>query len=333
MRERRDIVLVTGVGGGVGQSILKSLAGSRYTCVAIDADHLAAGLYASPIAYRGAQASAPELLERFLEVCKLEGCALIFPGLDTELLSLAVNIDRFLDSGIQPVVSSPEVIRICDDKLETASFLQAHGFAAPATAPLLTASLDEFPLVLKPQRGGTGSHHVFVIDRPNQLDLALTKVDPVNCVVQEYIDGDEYTCGTVNVGDMCHGAILMRRTLRAGDTYKAFVARDPAIETYVGDVADTLQPFGACNFQLRVRDGAPYIFEINARCSGTTHARSLAGFNEPRMIADYLLHGEEPKFQIRETVTLRYWQELVVPEEKLATLVREGRVENEGIEL
>jgi carbamoyl-phosphate synthase large subunit len=333
MREPRDIVLVTGVGGGVGQSILKSLTGSRYTCVAIDADHLAMGLYAAPIAYRGAQASAPELIERFLEVCMLEECALVFPGLDTELLSLAVNIDRFLDSGVQPVVSSPDVIRICDDKLETASFLQTHGFAAPATAPLLTAPLDEFPLVLKPQQGGTGSHNVFVIDSPNQLEIALTQVDQANCVVQEYIDGDEYTCGTVNMGNMCHGVILMRRTLRAGDTYKAFVVRDPAIETYVGEVADTLQPLGACNFQLRVRDGDPYIFEINARCSGTTHARSLAGFNEPRMIADYLLHGKEPKFEIRETVTLRYWQELLVPEEKLATLVREGRVENEDVDL
>ena len=127
-------------------------------------------------------------------------------------------MDRFVTSGIQPVVSPPEVIRICDDKLETANFLRAHGFRAPVTAPLATASLDEFPLVLKPQQGGAGSRSAFVIDGPDQLKLALHQVDQSNCVAQEFIDGDEYTCGTINLGGTCRGVIVMRRTLRAGDT-------------------------------------------------------------------------------------------------------------------
>ena len=57
-------VLVSGVGGGIGQSILKSLQGTAYTAIATDADPLAAGLYAAERAYRIPRADSPEFLPR-----------------------------------------------------------------------------------------------------------------------------------------------------------------------------------------------------------------------------------------------------------------------------
>ena len=44
-------IAVTGVGGGVGQSILKSLEGSGYNIIALDGELLGAGLYAAKKAY------------------------------------------------------------------------------------------------------------------------------------------------------------------------------------------------------------------------------------------------------------------------------------------
>ena len=44
-------IAVTGVGGGVGQSILKSLENSGYNVIALDGEVLAAGLYASSKSY------------------------------------------------------------------------------------------------------------------------------------------------------------------------------------------------------------------------------------------------------------------------------------------
>ena len=69
-----------------------------------------------------------------------------------------------------------------------------------------------------------------------------------------------------------------------------------------------------------MRDGIPYVFEINARCSGTTASRTLCGFNEPKMIADFLLKGIEPVFEIKEKTILRYWKELVVDNENVEQL-------------
>ena len=99
------------------------------------------------------------------------------------------------------------------------------------------------------------------------------------------------------------------------------------------EVANALRPFGPCNFQLRLKGGEPWIFEINARCSGTTYARTLAGFNEPRMVADHVLAGTAPAYEIREITVLRYWNEVPVPSERIEGLRERGWLDGDGASL
>jgi carbamoyl-phosphate synthase large subunit len=327
-------VLVTAVGGGVGQSIVKSLRPTDYVVVGMDSDALAAGLYAVPTARIGRAARDPRFVDSISDVCREEHCSLVFPGLEPELLPLSENAARLAAEGVTAVVSRPEVVRCCDDKLATAAFLAEHGFSAPTTIPF-TEDVDRswFPFVLKPRHGGARSVRTYVVRDQAEFEVARTLVDAQNCVVQEYIDGDEYTCGTVNLDGACRGVIVMRRSLRDGDTYKAFVVRDESIEKRIAEIADVLGPFGPCNFQFRCKGGEPWIFEINARCSGTTYARALAGFNEPRMVADHVLHGVAPTYEIREIAVLRYWNELTVPPEHIAQLRDRGRLDGGGASL
>ncbi len=187
-----------------------------------------------------------------------------------------------------------------------------------------------FPFVLKPRRGGTRSRGVTLIRNDAEVASVLRMRAPEDMVVQEYIEGDEYTCGTINRDGRCAGSIVMKRILRDGDTYKAFVVEDPRFHDCVRAVAERLRPFGACNFQLRLRDGVPCIFEINARCSGTTYSRALAGFNEPLLLADWLLKGIEPAYRIRELAVFRYWKELVVENGRIEELARDGAIDGAG---
>jgi carbamoyl-phosphate synthase large subunit len=316
-----ESVLVTGVGGGVGQSIIKALAGSGFAMVGVDADGRAAGLQAVPVAYRVPRADDPAYVPTLVELCAREQCRLIFPGLDPELPVLAAAATRFTEVGVTVVVSDPKVIRVGDDKFETAAFLSSCGFPAPETVLYSDdVSPSWLPVVLKPRWGGSRSVGVFVAKTIEQFRAAQRVIDPVNCVVQEYLAGDEYTCGTVNFDGQCYGPIVMRRELRNGDTYRAEVIRNDTIEAHVSTVAEALQPFGACNFQLRLRAGEPVIFEINPRCSGTTAARALAGFNEPLIIADYLLRKRSPEYSISQITILRYWAELVASVERIGEL-------------
>ncbi len=332
MKEKRKI-LVTSVGGGVGQSILKSLDGTHYGVVGVDSEELAAGLHAVQKAYKGCYAEDSCFVDRLIEICQKENCRIIFPGLDAELLPLSQQAESFRTVGILPVVSSPEIIRTCDDKLATQHFLKAHGFPSLETRPLSEVTSIHYPIVLKPQRGGTRSQGTYLVPSRKELDIYRELVDPDNCIVQEYIEGNEYTCGSVTLDNKCVGVIVMRRILRDGDTYKAFVEHPSPLEPFVRSVVETLKPFGACNIQLRVRNGVPFIFEINARCSGTTAARALAGFNEPRIIADYLFDKTIPTYTIREISILRYWKELVVENSRIEQLRKTLFLLGDGIRL
>lgn len=321
-------ILVTSVGGGVGQSIIKSLQNTEHTVIGVDSEALGAGLYAVARAYKVPYANAPGYIERLLEICEKENCHILFPGLDAELPILSRNVDRFKKMGVTPVVSTPDVINVCDDKLATARFLTKHGFDAPRTFPATNGVIPylTLPIVLKPMKGGAHSKGVFLVEDEEELSYRLSTIDMDNYVAQVYLEGDEYTCGSVTFDGHCFGTVVMRRILRDGDTYKAFVEANPVIHAHVKAVAEVLKPFGPCNFQLRMRGEKPYIFEINPRCSGTTHCRTLAGFNEPLMTTDYLTLGDFVPYEIREVTFLRYWKELMVENIRIDTLREWGEL-------
>jgi carbamoyl-phosphate synthase large subunit len=329
-------VAVTGAGGGVGQSIIKALAGSEYEVVALDGETLGTGLYAARKAYRIPYARDPAFAARVAEICRQEGCRLLFPGLDAELPIFAREVERFAGVGTRVVVSTPDVVEVCDNKLLTFTRLRAAGIPVPETVDLAAfdagrTRLPPFPFILKKREGGARSKDVHRIDHQAGFDaFRAGGGDLSRFVAQEYIEGDEFTCGSVNLDGECMGVIVMRRILRDGDTYKCFSLRDERIEATVHAVVAAVKPFGACNVQLRTRDGQPFVFELNARCSGTTAARALCGFNEPRSIADYLIHGARPSYSVTEQTILRYWKELVVPKGLVDDMAARGTIAQDG---
>jgi len=328
-------IVVTGVGGGVGQSIIKALQNAGYNVIGVNAEVLGAGLYAVKKSYLGFSANHPKFISRIIEICKKEKCKAIFPGLDVELIPLSNSIERIKANDIVPIISSPDVIKISDDKLETFKFLRNNNFPYIKTYRLNDYKFElDFPIILKPQKGGARSIGTFLAKNRREFDKYILDIDVNNYVVQDYIQGDEYTCGTVSFKNGCVGVILMKRQLRCGDTYKAFVVKDEKLSNFIKSVINALKPFGACNVQLRVKDNIPYIFEINARCSGTTAARALAGFNEPKMICDYIFKGiDNPSFRIKEITILRYWKELVVSYKKTKEMRANGFVYNKKVKL
>jgi carbamoyl-phosphate synthase large subunit len=239
----------------------------------------------------------------------------LFPGLDAELRPLSLHRADFAAIGTDVVVSDTRVIDISDDKLLTYEELTKAGVNVPFTQRLQDCKDPHiFPLIVKQMVGGARSKNVFMAKNKEEFERILHQIgnEKDKYVAQEYIDGDEYTCGSINLGGECKGVIVMRRILRDGDTFKCFSIHHPSIEETVRRLVNHIKPYGACNVQLRLKNGVPFVFEINARCSGTTASRTLCGFNEPKMIADYLLQGIEPSFRIEEKTILRYLKELVV---------------------
>ena len=320
-----ETVLVTGVGGGAGQSILKALNLGNYNVIAADSSALGAGLYFGNKSYLVPNANEESYVPEILKICIIENVSFIFPGHDVELKPLSMARDLFSNIGVNVIVSNEKVIDICDDKMETTNFLKECGLNFPKTYHFQNFVWADTPVVLKPQRGGARSRNTYIAYNKIDYFKYSELIDKENCIVQEFIDGPEYTCGTIFLDKEYLGSIIMQRILRDGDTYKAFSVKDALISEKLRYIIEKLKPSGACNIQLRKRGNEIYVFEINARCSGTTAARALVGFNEPITILNYLTNRQIKSLEYKDRTILRYWNEIVIENDEVEYLRNSSR--------
>ncbi|MBL0373272.1 ATP-grasp domain-containing protein [Rhizobium sp. KVB221] len=312
-------VFVTGAGALLGQGVIRALKHSTLgaTIVTADPNPLSAGLYWGEKAHLLPMASAPDYLEQLRTVIERERPDIVIPGTDVELHTMAANrlaIERDFDTHV--IISSPEVVSIADDKWLTAEFLRNKGLGyvpscLPGDEEALIAEVG-FPLIVKP-RVGARSIGFSVIRDMDRLQRAIHEQPDV--VIQKHVGTDqtEYTAGTITFDGVCRASIVMRRDLRDGNTYRAFTQPYSDLNRAVEEAANALGAYGPANFQFRLDEGVPRIFEINGRFSGTTGVRYHAGFNEVEMCIRYILTGE-PVTQpdLLDVTILRHWSETVL---------------------
>lgn len=311
-------ILVTGVGSTLGYGILETIKQSELNCQISGTDYLntAVGLY---------QVDYPYILPDIYQNPKIEGIWLnavqkiisdrkinyVLVGLDFEV-PLFAKYKEFLEdkTGCIVVVSSIEVVDICNDKWLTYCFLKGSGFDAPHSC--LPEGLDEFlkktpfPWIIKPREGST-SKGLFRINDEGDLGHALENCN--NPIIQEEVGGidAEYTCGVLAAGGKILSSIPLRRKLNNGNTSVAYFNESEEINRYVRQVTEKLAPYGPVNIQLRLTNNGPLIFEINPRFSGTTPVRSSFGINEISILINYFESGFiSENVNAREGMVIRY---------------------------
>lgn len=319
-------VLVTGVGGGVGQGIIKSLRlipDLELRVIAADASRLSAGLYAADAACLVPRSSSPDYIPEMVEILRKSAVDYYFPGTDTELEVCASAAEHIRSvTGTDVVVSPVETVRVAADKYATYRFLADHDLPAPMTYLPSEVHPDRlaYPVIVKPRHGARSQGVREVASADELVEVLNGRSD---LIVQELVGtaDSEFTCtviGDTAAGDL--GPFLLQRWLRDGDTYRAQPVQDDDIAHYVADVASALPIYGPCNFQLRRGDDGPRLFEINARCSGTTPLWAQLGFNP---VEAFLKQGlgvaYEPAVRYEATV-LRYWAEMIVSHEQVAAV-------------
>lgn len=297
-------VLITGAGALLGQEIYRSLRHSTLiTDLFIgfaDPSPSAVGLYWSNASHVLPMACSDDYIDALIQLLRSNSYQFLIPGTDVELPKIASARERIESaSGCKVIVSSKNVIDISNDKFLTASFLSSHGFLPPRSWTAQSIQDEDFsslpyPLIVKP-RNGARSIGVMKINSPDQLLHSVLSTDKP--VIQECIGSSdtEFTAGTVSFGSKCFSTILLRRTLRDGNTWTAQVVNDRTLQLAISQIAEQLKPYGPCNFQFRLdSNGLPRVFEINARFSGTTYMRTLSGFDEVAWSLLYARNGSLP---------------------------------------
>ncbi len=317
-------VLVTGAGGGVGQGIIKSLKlikDLELKVIAADMSPMASGLYSGDIAKIVPACSATNYWQVIEDILLSEKVDYYIPGTDVELVYCSENKKRIFESfGTKIIISNTEAISIADDKFKTASFLKSNNLSYPMTFWADQFQQDDLslPVIVKPAIG-CRSIGVSVARSFSEIEERVKHENDL--VVQELVgdDDSEYTCTIVCASGRYSEVLILKRVLRAGDTYRAEPVESASIAGYVLNTAKSLKIDGSCNFQLRVgKDGVPKIFEINCRFSGTTPFCSQLGFNP---VEFYLKNdmGLSYHYKINyNAIVLRYWAEVLVEKDQVA---------------
>jgi len=316
-------VAVTGVGGGIGQSIMKALKISSLPIeiYPIDIQSLSAGLYRGVNGLLLPKPEKPGSLDIWEKCFKEYGIEALIPGSDHDLLPLASIRDRWEAEGVCKIlVSDANLVKTCRDKADTCQRLQKEGILMPKS--VWDLSLKEavswarsigYPMIIKP-RSGYASRNVHVLNNDEELNFYFPRTP--NPILQEYLgshdNDEEFTCAVfVDQNGSPVGTFMARRELSTGVTYKAEINFWPEIHKLLLNIGSILRPRGPLNVQLRLTERGPIPFELNIRCSGTTAIRAYFGYNEPEMLLRHYMLGEQLMFpKSRTGYAFRYWNEV-----------------------
>lgn len=328
----RASVLVTGAGSILAQGIIKSLKLSNiqnlspalYNIFAADASPLAAGLYRCDKAFLIPTPTSTDYCDNLIKICKENHIEAIFVGTDEELAPLALLKEQIRKESGAVVITNPiDVIRMASDKWATYRYLKKHNIACAESA--LPEDSDKFaseygfPLVVKP-RQGHGSLHFYVVRNDWELKQAITVIENAgwDAMLQEYLPGNdnEFTSGVTvdKLGNFAMSSISIRKILKNGQTYKAFIDNFDFIRKSAQSVALKLGARGPVNIQAKLIGDIPTVFEINARFSATCPLRATAGINEPDIVFRNVCLDEDIQVDsYQKLLCLRYWNEVYVP--------------------
>ncbi len=295
--------------------------------VAVDCSETAPALYFADRHRLVPRIDSGRYVEAVIEVCNEEDISLIVPTIDTELILLAENKGRIeKETSAKLLVSDISVINICRNKLNTQKYMEEHGFKVPKlyTSEELKQDGLKFPLFVKPVDGSSSIDAYKVNDR-RELDAILTLVK--NPMVQDYMDGEEYTIDVFL--DFGSNIITMvprlRMATRSGEIAKGRIVKDKEILEDVTRLMKELKPIGHITVQCRkTHRGIEYI-EINPRFGGGAPMSIMAGADSCSNLYR-LMRGEVLTYNedYRENVTFLRFDHSVMLNEDMVPEYEEG---------
>lgn len=293
-------VLITGCGGDIGQSIIKILKELEYIneIIGCDIHDKHPSIFLVDKFYEVCRVNDLNYLTLIRDIIIKDAVELIIPCSEPELRyhrSHSIFDDFINDDNLNVIIPNAKTLHIGFDKLLTSNYLKNNDFLFLETSELLEISEPNFPCILK-DRHGAGSKKIFLIK--DIIEWNFYKERYENLIYQEFVSDaeGEYTCGLYRNTKETR-VIIFRRDLHGGYSGYGEVYENEEIEFFLYDLAEALDLEGSINVQLRLRDGKPYVFEINPRFSSTVLFRHMLGFKDLLWCIEFKMEGKISNYQ------------------------------------
>ncbi len=303
-------ILVTGIGGNVGQGIVRNIRGTRYKARIIGANitefsagnHLVDAFYKLPFGYE------LNYIPEIKKIIEKENVDLIISSTDFEsyYLALCQGELQCLVAGSESQTSGmylDKYLTYLNHKTSKIAF---------AESCLPSNYKGQYSQALAKPRKGRGSKGLLfnindvsgLTDDEYMIQELHTGIEITSAVYRRYKDGE------------VHGIISMERTLENGATTYCKVVTE-----YDNEVIKIAQSMcennsglkGSFNIQSIAKSNGEVIpFEVNCRISGTNSIRAAFGFKDVQYTIEELLWNIEPeKPIITNGVAYRYLTDVI----------------------
>lgn len=285
MPERRR-VLITGMGGPAGISVLRGITDDPFDVYSADIDPFAAGLYLVPPERRIMlpRGDSPRFVDAVIDVCRKHAIDVLVPTVDSELLPVAEARAAFEAANVALVNPSADTLRMCLDKWALQQ--RCDGVVRVPASAVVNGDFDPaavtLPVIVKP-RWGSGSRGIRLISDRDELERVTRDGTQL---VQEYLPGPEHSLDVLARRDGRVLAVVPRERLKvdSGIAVTARVTRDEALESFGRTVAERIGLVGVGNVQVKQSAGGePALLEVNPRFPGSMPLTIAAGVNMPAL--------------------------------------------------
>ncbi len=326
------LILSAGTRNKVVQAFRQALAG-KGRVVATDASALAPALYDADKAYVVPRITAPDYLDRILDICRKEEIRGVFSLIDPELSLLAKERARFEKIGVLPVVSPYELCETCLDKFRMYQLLREKGIR---TARCWTKREDflsavsggeaAFPVFVKPQKG-SASLNINLVQDQGTMETLLDHYEDL--MVQELMTGQEYGCDLYVdlISGKCTSIFLKKKLrMRAGETDKSVSVKDETLFAKLAAFAEECGFRGMIDIDLfhdehgmeneseKIPQGEWYLSEVNPRFGGGYPHAYACGVDFPAQLVRNLQGLENPAVwgEYEEGVYMMKYNEIAI---------------------
>lgn len=308
-------ILITGAGATLGQSIYKAIKISDFKdskIIFCNSDIYAAGAHFNVDFSIVPLANDANYLSAIDKLVKANNVDIIFPGTQHELKKLS----EYSKSNCRVACFPYKIIDLAINKHATMRFLDNNGITIPYTVKSLDAKKENIPFVLKPKVSSASRNILFIRNVKDFYNLNM--ISYKDYIAQEYIDGEEYTCGCY-IDRYSHDVnfIIIKRMLsRDGASSYGEVVNNSFIENYLKEICKSYMKkgleYGHLNVQLKLNNNSPVCFEINGRLSSTEAPKAHFGFNSVEAyIYNIVLKQKYVKLKpIIGSKFIRYYEEI-----------------------
>lgn len=305
----RKTVLVTGIGGNVGQGVLRNIRSLDLgiTILGTDISSFTAGNHLCDFTYQVPYSYDENYIPTIQKIVEKENVQLIIPTTDYELYFLSFH-QSVLTAKV--VASNPEIAQKYLDKYLT--YQHHKKLNIPFSKSWLPSEFefetDDF--IVKP-REGRGSRGI-------SINPENPKSFSDDYIIQPLHKGTEITTAFyVKRDGSFHGLFTMERELTNGATSKSKTVRkyDGQLEEIIMKMIETKGLIGSINLQSIVTDNGEIIpFEVNCRISGTNSIRHNLGFQDVKYtIQEYLLDQEPDEIKPIDGIAVRLLYDVIYP--------------------